>query len=326
MSNLPIGGLGSNTGLGNLPIYGYGITSTPQMDIMSGSTKGGDPYTIAGSGIGPSGFIDTFSGPSLNTDAWNNASSGGSLSFSDGLVLGVPTTGGLAKIASTAFSAGFDATISYSYNGDIEDLFPTTQLKYCEVALTIDSNNYITLTHGWTPGVGSIVEFTVVADGTIQYVTSVPASSAARILRIVRFEGRVQAWVGATVITDYTGWSKSASVLSIACSCNSSPRPLATTISKFTPVPLVVFGGIFAPQPIQTRFTIAGVTPAVSIPGKVPINVYMYGLQGLLLGTQFEFVSPLKLTISEGNSVGTIIIDNDDTLRDTSNTLKGLRL
>lgn len=325
MSNLPIYGFGGEGG--GLVVYGFGTPiAQPDISLSSGTIRGGDQYVISNIGGTSSAFTDVFPGSSLNTGLWSDISAdGGSISVNDGLTLQIPTSGGTAGITSTTTSSAFDISVSYSYDSSVERLNPVVSLVYCMIRLSIDSTNYAIVQHGWTQTTGPTITFTVVSNGVTIFTQSLSATSADRTLRVARLNGHLQAFFGGILITDYLGWTNIASTQSILSTCTSSPRQLTTTISLFNSVPLIVFGDIFASPPQITSDTLVGSTPSAVLPGDVSIIVYSYGAESLNVAI-FSYFAPLQLTISEGNIVGSLVIDNDDTLRDSSATLSGLRI
>jgi hypothetical protein len=91
----------------------------------------------------------------------------------------------------------------------------------------------------------------------------------------------------------------------------------------FNPQLLVTFGDDITSfvTPIVGRLN--GVTPSTILPGAVSVTVH--SATASEFAGIFTYFAPLQLTVSELKSVS-MVVNNDNQLRDTSDTQIGLRL
>lgn len=327
MANLPIYGYGEKAG-NAIPSYGFAGESVPPTIIPSlGAMRGGDVYTIVGPALSNAPYRDTFTGVGLDPILWTDESILGTATTSPlGLVLSLPSTGGFAGIDTASRYGNFDVSVEYSYDATIENFRPSTRITFCHLKAYFDANTYAIIEHVWDPDRGSAVVFSVVSDGSVRgTATTFGKASHLRTLRLVRFGGRVQGWFGNTLLLDHTGWIEPTVILQVGSENTVTPIPVSTVIKRYTPDILVTFGNEIAPltnEPSPNR--VVGSIPAAQLPGPVDVQVHTIKNGTSTISVPFIYFAPLQLTLSEGS--GVLIVSNDDTLRDTSDALPGLRL
>lgn len=303
-----------------LPGPSSNILITPK----SGLTLGGDHFTIIGASVSNQQYEDQFLAGSLNLSNWTDISSGGSASTGSGLNLSIPTTGGTAGIRTVATYNNFDVSARFSYDDTIEDLYPSALLTFLRLSARIDATNNFTVAHIWDPNRGSTLLTTVTTNGVTSTLLTNNVKSSNRLLRLVRHGGRIQAYVGNSLLIDYFGWSGAGVKIELSSESPAIPLPLQTIVTQYTPSVLVTFDNDICPAAFSVADRIVGSTPSTKLPS-LP-EIFIYGIDGfdsLDVGA-FQYISPLQLTISRNDD--SIVINNDNTLRDTSGDLKGFRL
>lgn len=324
MSNIVINGFGKSGS--TVPTLGYGhvIPPTILMSPTTGKLAGGDMYTISGQGLSNASSRDIFPLGAIS-GSWTNISSGtGSASAIGGLLFQIGVGGGTAGVRTVAAYKSFDVSINYGYVQTIEQFRPAAQITFCHLRARLSSTEHFTVAHIWDPTKGSVLRATAVSSGIIQETVDLAGKTNARSLRLVRHLGRIQAWVGNKLLLDHTGWINNDVNIELASISTTTALAIQTTISSYIPALLVTFNDEFAPVSIEPGPNrIIGYTPAAILPGLVDVDVHTVSTS-ISVSTQFEYVAPLQLTVSE--STGKIIVSNDDTLRDTSDVLPGFRL
>lgn len=319
MSNLTIGGMISQT------LVTQGLSSEPRvlMSTYEGSVRGGDVYTVVGSHLNNSSYKDTFT--SISSSFWNIIDSGsGASSASSGLSLTLGSAGGTAGIRSAVPYKNFDISLAYSHNDAIEKLNPTATIVFCRLQAYISAGVRAGIEHKWTPSTGPILYAYVYSDSTLRQSASISVSKAQRTMRLVRYGGTVQMWVGSTMVLEYDGWHDTTCNIDIASESGVIPVSTTTTVSSYTPNVMVTFGGVMS-SVISDSATgrLVGYTPAFKHPGYVDIVIHSV-YDSYKLDNQFNYTSVDQLTVSQ--VPGVIYVNDDDTLRDTSSNLSGLRL
>lgn len=326
MGNLVIRGLGVPDF--SVPSRGFtglsGPGATPTMLPTQGITLGGAAFAILNSGLSVASQVDSFPGGSLS-GAWTSASTGGgSVVVNDGLFLNNGTVAGSSSVTTAATYKNFDVTVLFQYDKTVEQFFPTNEITYLRVRAKIDANNHFTLAHIWNPAKGPEIRVSVTTSGVTSIVTGDTGRASARALRLIRYDGRMQAYAGSVLLADFHGWRTDTVSIELASESILSPVPLSTEVILYQPQLMVTFGAEIAPFVNSIANRIVGSTPAYKLPGIVEVKVHSTS-STVSLGEVFTYVPPLQLTVS-GLESTTIIVNDDDQLRDSTPTLPGLRL
>lgn len=327
MGNLVIGGFGvSPSGSPRVVIYGLGLDKLPNLQPISGTIRGGDQFVISGAGISNLNYYDRFNGP-LNTTNWTpDVDNGTVVGTADGLAL-TASMGGYASIKHNKLVGGCDVSVAYFNDKKVRRLNPTSRVVFCCLRLSINSGSYAEVAHIWDPIRGPLVVGSVYVDNVLQASQFITGDSTFRTIRLVRFGGRVQLWVGNTLLMNFVGWMDDVGELSISIENTNTTTPLQSIIKSFVPNALVTFGSELATHTQQPNANIImGTTPAVMSPTTIPVGITAFGLDIQYTLQQFTYEAPLQLTVSHNGGDGSIVVTNDDTLRDTSTDLPGLRL
>lgn len=319
MGNLVIKGMADSS----LLTQGLAGETEILMSVYEGSVKGGDVYTIVGAGLSNLSHKDKFTSISAS---WTNISSGsGTATASNGLKLNIGKTIGSAGLRTVSTYKNFDISLTYEHDSALEALRPLATVVFCRLQAYINANTRMGIEHKWSPQTGSIVYAYVYSDSVLRQSTSIVANSVLRTIRIVRYGGNVQMWIGSTMLLEYKGWHSTACNIDIASESSAAiPNVSTTTVSYYNPVVLITFGDIIAPIVTEADVDrIVGYTPPTKYPGLVDIGIHTVS-NTFDIETQFNYIASEQLTISQ--VAGVMSINNDDTLRDTSVNLPGLRL
>lgn len=325
MPNLIVGGFG--IGGGNTPIYGWGAIPNPFVTPNKGLIAGGDPFTLVGVSVSTLALADSFTGGGLDGAKWTNVSSGGGSVATGvgGLKLDLTTAGGVSAIRSVQAYKNLDVGVTYSYNSAIEATSPAFTINYVRLAARIDANNQFIISHIWDHTIlSAAITVTIITGGVSTTLFKIPIKGSASTLGLVRYGGRMQAYVGADLVCDYRGWRNNDVNIEITSSSPGQAIALRTTVTAYTPTVLVTFGDDICQFVAQSEDRIIGVTPAVALPGSVELRAHDASSTATLGPNSFTYFTPLQLTVSRNNN--TIEINNDNTLRDTSTNEKGFRL
>lgn len=332
-NNPVIGGFAGS----NLPIYGWGASSAPippsgsPILIIQGSLtasgliSGGDVFTILNSGLSNAAFEDTFTSGSLNLAKWTDISSGGgSVSTGAGLNMSISTAGGTAGIRTVASYKNFDVSVRFTYDNTIEQLFPSSDITFLRLTARIDATNNFTIATIWDPTRGPSLRTTITIDGVTSTVLSNNVKSANKTLRLVRFGGRIQSYVGNSLLADFKGWRGDDVNIEVVSSSTSVPIPLQTVVSKYIPAILVTFGDDIGPASFVVVDRVVGTTPSTILPLAVEVQAHNVNNTITLGPASFQYITPLQLTVSNNND--SLVVSNDNTLRDSTSALRGFRL
>jgi hypothetical protein len=305
------------------------VTTTSDDAVIYGADNllvtGGDPFYIIGLQDYNTPYEDYFASGPLST----NWSSGGSSSIDNGITLSVAAPGGSTSyIRTTDLYKNFDVNVDFDYDDAIDDLFPIITISHLRIRARIDANNYADFEQIWDPELGRAVRFSVTTDATTSIVYRQALRSSSRTLRLIRLYGTLYAYCGATLLYKFNGWRTNDVLIELATSAPVGlARDLNTTIYSYVPKVMVEFDGYLAEsiQLVANR-RLVGLAPAVRLPGDYTVVVHLID-STINLGTRIaHYIAIRQLTISSPTSSSTIIINNDNTVRDTSDTLKGTRL
>ena len=324
MANIVINGFGGVTNQ-EIAINGFGMPPVyPVTFPTTGIMYGGDSFSILNTQLSMSKYVDTFSGTTLDSSKWTSSHSGtGTVSVNNGLLLNIGTGVGSTKVSSVGIFKNFDISVVFEYDVTAEKLYPTNPITHLKISAKIDNNNYFSIEHSWNINTGSSIIVSMVSSGVYSTITSSSVKSSARTLRLVRYNNTVYAYAGSELLVGFNAWRNDNVNLELSSSSISSPVPLSTKVTLFQPRLLVTFADRVAQSVNQISDRIVGSTPAISIPGTVPI--YVHDISTSLLVGEFVYFAPLQLTVSEVNA-NSIVVNNDSQLRDTSSSETGLRL
>lgn len=323
MPNLVIGGFG--VGGGNAPIYGWGAVPNPFITPDKGIVSGGDPFTLVGLNVSTLALADTFTGVSLDAKWTNISSGGGSVATGvGGLKMNLSTAGGGSGIRTVQLYKNFDVGVTYSYDSTIEALSPAFGITYLTLSARIDATNAFIIAHVWDPTMGPVITGAVFTSGVGTSLFKIPLKGSSGTLGLVRYGGRIQAYVGAEMVCDYQGWRNNDVQIEIGSTSPGQAIALRTTVTAYIPTVLVTFGDDICRFAAQSEDRIIGITPAVALPGSVELRAHDATTTATLGPNSFTYFTPLQLTVSRNNN--TVEINNDNTLRDTSTSEKGLRI
>lgn len=338
-----------------MSIPGYG----GQLDLVdpfiapsSGTIRGGTEFVILNSGISLTSLCDTFPGVSLDATKWIDISEdNGTVTVNDSLLLSVPneptfmpdagvgqialgaapvgsgtvsTTpvlGGTAAVRSISTFDSFDVSAYFKYDTSIERFTPVQEVVYMALRASIDNANHFDIKHIWNPLVGPQIVVSVTYSGSETILETAAVKGSARYLKLMRYNGRVLAFAGADLIHDFRGWTGNAVTINIiSMSPASMPRDTLTTVTNVIFRPVITFGAEICVQATEYAGRIIGVTPPYILPEPVEIKAWSNNTDVSI--ATFTYTAPLQLSL---NTKGTLVINNDDTLRDSSTSLKGLR-
>jgi len=340
-NNIVIYGYGgsSSPGVTNIPIYGYGQSPTGNIiapyltPLDSGPMAGGTSFIILGSTQTAKFAQDLFA--TFNSSFWLDTSAGGTVSISDGLKLLTPLTGGTATVQSKISWFNFDAAVYFNYDSSMEQYHPNIEYTILQYTVKFDATNYFYVSHIWDPVLDSqAIKIANVSNGVPTELLRKVAKSQSRYLRIVRWGGTLYVYAGADLVFTYAGWypSSPAGIATIELSSHnvgSIPAALNTHVTLFMPRITVGFGDVPCTSideiPLDRIF---GVTPPNTMPRIVDVVMYGVGQPGNTtaqfdtLYNAWTYIAPLQLSLDAN---GVMTISSDDTLRDSSTTLRGLR-
>lgn len=275
-------------------------------------------------GFGPNDVWLTSGDTTSATYHFNGTGAGGSVVVNDGLFLNVGTTGGSSSTLSNEIYKNFDVSVLFQYDNAVEQFFPTNEITYLRVRAQIDASNYFTLAYIWDPAKGPEIRVSVTTSGVTTIVTTDTGHASARALRLIRYDGRMQAYAGSVLLADFHGWRTDDVRIELASESILTPVPISTKVLLFDPHLMVTFGDEIAPFVNLIANRIVGSTPAHKLPGLVEVKIHNINYT-ISLGEVFTYFAPLQLTVSglEGTA---IVVNNDEQLRDSTPTLPGLRL
>ncbi len=292
--------------------------------VAKGDIGGGKPFYLLYSNISVLGFVDSFAGIALDASKWTDISAGGTVSVDDGLGLSTPKAGGASGIRSVASWHNFDMSASFSCDNAAGKLFPSIEIVYFRLRARINSTNCFDVDYIWDPARGNTLRTSYTLNGVKSILSVDTGNYSARLLRLVRYNGRMLAYAGSKLLIDFSGWRTDAVNIELSNTCASSPVDISTMVSVFTPRIVVAFDDDICPQATEIVSRIVGVTPPSVLPGRVSVKAYSQNTV-VDFGMPFEYVAPLQLTVGQSSGVS-MIVNNDSTLRDSSATLTGLRL
>ncbi len=296
----------------------------PQIIVVKGALHGGNSFSLLNTGISVLSLVDIFSGVILDATKWINVSSGGAVSVNNNLILSTPSTGGTSAIRSIGTWQNFDVSATYTTTQSVTQFSPSAEIIYFRMSARINSTNYFIVEHLWDPTRGDTLRTSITTAGSTSIISRDSVKSSARLLRLVRYNGRVKAYSGANLLVDYRGWRTDDVQIEMSNTCTSSPASISTTVSTFMPKVVVTFGDEICASAAEISTRIIGSTPAAILPGLV--SVVAWGANSSQsLGNIFEYVAPLQLTVASSTNVS-IVVNNDGVLRDTGPTVAGLRL
>lgn len=304
------------------------LVPSPVIIPTTGTTDGEDSFAIIQSGRSNLSYQDKFLAGSLNLSNWTNITSGsGVLSTGTGLHLTAGLSTGIAGAKTLVAYKNFDVSAVYSSSDLISSAFPSVDFTFLHLRAIIDSNNYFSVEFAWDHTKGQVAHASVTQGGTTTVLATTSILSTSGVLRLVRFGGRVLAYIGNTLLIDYNGWRVDAVNIQIATSTNgnSLPLPIQTIVSAYMPQVLITFGNEICPNGGEQSGRVLGSTPPQKLPESVEVQVHSVNATTSLGQDSFTYISPLQLTVASSNNVS-VSIDNDNTLRDTSPTQSGFRL
>lgn len=275
-------------------------------------------------GFGPNDIWLAAGDSNADVYHWNGTAAGGAVVVNDGLFLNLGTVASSALVATSESYKNFDVSVLYQYDNTVEQFFPTNEITYLRIRAKIDSNNYFTLAHMWNPKKGPEIRVSVTTSGVTTIIRQDTGHASSRAMRLIRFDGRMQAYAGSVLLADFRGWRTDDVNIELASEDTLSPLPLSTKVTLFQQSLLVTFGTEIAPFVNLIAKRIVGSTPAYKLPSLVEVKVHNSS-STISLGDVFTYFPPLQLTVSglEGTS---IVVNDDEQLRDSTPTLPGLRL
>lgn len=323
--------------MSKIPTYGYGgdpstiVTSghgkagvaLPKLYPVSASMLGGDKFVVSLPGIVDNGLTDSFIGTALDSK-WQDASVGGVVGVSNGVKLSVPKTGGVACIKSSGTYDVIDVSVDYTSDISVIRLYPTTDISFCELSVSIDDTTNFSVRHAWVPGHGMRIVSELISDNSVISSAMVNAHGSGGTLRIVKVGGSVSSFAGTMRVLDCSGWQSAPASVSILASCVALPMDILTTVTMCRQSAIVTFNGVMAHGVVMYGLDrIIGYIPPSMLPNVSIVNVYS-GKSPYILLNAFTYIPSDQLTVSETS--GMMVISNDDTLRDAVPGIPGLRL
>jgi hypothetical protein len=298
---------------------------SPLITPTVGLTTGGDAYIISNLSVTNEAFKDTFPGSSLDSGKWVDASTGdGSVTVNDAALLAVAATGGLAAISTQDTYDNFDVSVTFTYNNTIENFSPITRIDFLQLIADTGTQQFM-VAHIWDPIYGSAITVSVTVGSSTTILLTRTAKSPSRILRLVRYGGRILAYAGAVLLVDYSGWTDDPVNMQVSVQSEDAiALDIVTTVTNYNPKLLVTFGTEIGPSIDEGNNRVSGLIPSTKLPSVVEVQVHAVDESVSLGPDSFEYTPPLQLTVS--NNTTQLVINDDDTLRDTSSSLPGLRL
>lgn len=297
-------------------------TIIPNFGLMTGGTQ----FTIIGNELSNEAYADNFEGIALDIGKWTDVSSGGTATVDDKLMLDAPKTGGLAGIRTNALYQDFDVEMSFSFNDIVQGFFPDSIIYFVRLIGRVDANNYVAIDHIWDPTRGPTLQVSMTTDSITSVITKSSIKGSARSLRLIRYNGRMLAYSGYKLLADFSGWRTDQVNIEIVSS-NSGDLPLDThvEVTSYLPRLLVTFGTSIAEFVTALGTRVTGLTPSTDTPVGVEVAIHSIDDINSLGQDSFTYTPTLQLTIAKSNQLS-IVINDDDTLRDSSATQTGLRL
>lgn len=291
------------------------FAAPPVMVPTFGDVNGGTPFIILNSTQLVTSKSDTFKGGSLDAAKWTNTSaSGGTVSDSGMLIMTVPTTGGTTRISSV-WSA-INADVAFTFTNQRNNSNRLTNFTRLQLSLVSDvptRANYFCVRSFWDTVYGESVAV-IMCKASVETVLGVlRVVTPPQSIRIRRVGGRILVNIDSTYTLAYDGWVGSAAQVEISASSAASNlyTPHVITSNNFKVSPIVMFGNAFADATYELNTRIGGVTPANILPVAVPVIIY--GLSATnTVASPFQYTPDAGLSIG---SSGTVIVDNDHTLR-----------
>jgi hypothetical protein len=300
----------------------------PFMVPTTGIMTGGDSFTISAQPLNNSIYVDKFPGVTLNPALWQNISTGtGTVSVNNGLTLNIGQSGaGFAGIRTQIQYNNFDVVVPFASTQKIEASIPAAPIIFFQLRAFFGVNDNVSLIRQWDPTLGAVVKMTYTTSGTTYVLSILPASSSLQTFRIIRVNGRLIGYAGAAKMGEVNGWYTAPLNIDIfSSSTGVLPQSFSTSCASYVPNILVTFG--LEPSISVAQLpdgTIIGSVPAYAVPEPVTVTTWTIA-SSQNVSTLFTYFAPLQLTLT-GDSPLQIIINNDNTLQDTSPTLPGLRL
>lgn len=289
--------------------------------VAQGSVDGGTAVTIVGDG----GFVDDscdddFSGVVIDPTKWSTFEVGsGAVTQDDGLTLrtGVVVSSSAALTSLQAFEPVVDLSFFFTIETDVVSFPPSETVRFLDVELQIDANNYWRASRLFDPTFGHGFHFTAVVGGvTVDEIILQDQSATSGVIRLTRVGGRVRFCLNGNVLYDDNPFVQQGArlVLRAVNESASVAYDVWTFLEEFDVGTVVLFGQ----QPgsvVRIGDTYVRVlTPASDIPRTVPVEIWT--CEGLVerVNDAFEYLPAQQFVVMDASGV-TIGILGDGTLR-----------